>query len=411
VNSDSRPGPAADGGDDAAWNAVLAGLVRGCRDAQPDELPALVNAECAALGFEVTLYLVDHEQRHLWPVPETGRPTPAPLPLPGTPGGRAFISDRTQRSLDRHDNVRLWVPLADGADRLGVAEMRGRTTPQAVERLQRNAEAAVALLAYLIKGKLPHGDVLHQTRRTRPMRASGELLLSLVPPLSFRCRRVLITSILEPCYDVGGDAYDYAVDGSTASFMIIDSMGRGMQAALTSAAVLATTRAARREGADLAEMARAADDALAEQFGNLRFATGVLARLDTIDGRLRYLNAGHPAPILIRPGQPARMLTQGRRLPLGLADGETVMGETRLEPSDRVLLYTDGVTDPRDRDQPATGAAWLAGAAQSATDTGLAASEALRLLARAVISHDEQRRADDATLMLVEWSPAPTGRD
>ncbi|MFI6074187.1 PP2C family protein-serine/threonine phosphatase [Actinoplanes sp. NPDC051343] len=389
----------------SAWNGALADLVRRCRYAQPDELPGVVNACCAAVGVTVTLYLIDHEQRRLWPVPEDGREVPPSLPIDGTPGGRAFTSASTQYTADGRGNVCLWVPMADGAERLGLAEVRGRAAPDGLDFLRRHAETAVALLGQVINGKMSYGDLFHRTRRTRPMQPSSELLLSLVPPLTFRCRRLTITATLEPSYEVGGDAFDYAVHGPDASFMIIDSMGRGMQAALTSAAVLATTRAARRQGLDLHEAARAADAVLAEQFGNLRFATGVLGRLDTVTGRLRYLNAGHPAPILIRAGQAVRTLYQGRRLPLGLSDNPIFIGQEQLRPGDRLLLYTDGVTDPRDREQAGTGAAWLADAARWSFGTGAPAPEALRRLSHTVIRRDGSRKADDATLMVVEWMP------
>jgi phosphoserine phosphatase RsbU/P len=388
-----------------AWNAALAELMRRCRDAQPDELPGLINDCCSALGVTITLYLVDLEQRRLWPVPENGRPTPRSLPLDGTPAGHAVTSNSTRHTVDRDGNVRLWVPLTNGADQVGLAEVVVRAAADRLDRLRHNVETTAALLGQLVNGKMAYGDLMHRTRRTRPMHPSGELLLSMVPPLNFRCRRLVITTILEPCYDVGGDAFDYAVDGPTANFMILDSMGRGMQAALTSAAVLAATRAARREGRDLHEMAGAADDVLAEQFGNLRFATGVLARLDTFTGRLRYLNAGHPAPILIRRGEPVRTLYEGRRLPMGVSDNPIFIGREQLQPGDRLLLYTDGITDPRDREDPASGASWLADAARRSLGARVAAPEALRRLSQAVVPGPGNRKVDDATLMLVEWAP------
>jgi sigma-B regulation protein RsbU (phosphoserine phosphatase) len=419
VTGSSRATPPADTGEEA-WNAALADLVRRCRHAQPDELPGLVNSCCGPLGVTVTLYLVDHEHGRLWPVPEEGRATPRSVAVQGTPGGHAFTTVSTQRTVDRRGTVCLWVPMADGAERLGVAEVSGRPGPGRLEDLQRHAETAVALTAQLLTGRMAHGDMFHRTRRTRTMPPAAELLLSLVPPLTFRCRRLQITTMLEPSYDVGGDAFDYAVDGTTAYFMILDSMGRGMQAALTSAAVLAATRAARRAGRGLADMARAADVMLAEQFGNLRFATGVLARLDTVTGRMRYLNAGHPAPVLLRPGQPVRTLYHGRRMPLGLNDNPILLGVEQLEPGDRLLLYTDGVTDPRDREQPGSGAAWLADAARwslgpdltgpdltgpDLTGPDLTGPEALRRLAQAVIRRGGPHKVDDATLMLLEWPP------
>jgi sigma-B regulation protein RsbU (phosphoserine phosphatase) len=391
--------------DDGAWNAVLADLVRRCADIQPDELGDAANASCAALGIDLTLYLVDHEQRRLWPVPKSGKPVPAPLSLEGTIAGRTFTSVTTHLSVGPAGR-RLWVPMVNGAERVGLAEFHaGRAAPDP-EHVRRNAELVAGLLAQLISAKLPYGDLLHRIRRTHTMHPSGELLLSMLPPLTFGCRRVTITAVLEPCYGVGGDAYDYAVDGSVAYFMILDSMGRGMQAALTSAAVLAATRAARRAGDGLDDMASAADAVVAEQFSQMRYATAVLCELDTVRGLLRYVNAGHPPPSLIRDGRAVRAWGGGRRLPLGLNDADVVVGEEQLHPGDRILLFTDGVTDARDRVEPGSGVRWLTDAARRSAAAGSAAPEALRRLSHAVMGSGGNRRLDDATLMLVEWHPA-----
>lgn len=182
-------------------------------------------------------------------------------------------------------------------------------------RCRRNAELLASLIAHLITAKMPYGDLLPRARRTRPMDPSGELLLSMLPPLTFSCHRMALSAVLEPCHEVGGDAYDYAVDASTARFMIYDAMGRGLQAALTTAAVLAAVRAARRAGGGLSAMAGAADVTLAEQFTQLRFATAILGGLDVDSGVLRYVNAGHPPPILIRRGRVERRRHDDRRYP------------------------------------------------------------------------------------------------
>jgi len=60
---------------------------------------------------------------------------------------------------------------------------------------------------------------------------------------------------------------------------------------------------------------------------------------------LRYLNAGHPEPLLLRDGKVVGALSGGRQLPLGLGGDRTAVSEESLEPGDRLLLYTDGVTE------------------------------------------------------------------
>jgi sigma-B regulation protein RsbU (phosphoserine phosphatase) len=99
---------------------------------------------------------------------------------------------------------------------------------------------------------------------------------------------------------VGGDGFDYTLDGAAAHLLILDGVGKGLSAGLACAVALAAVRATRRDGRGLYDQARAADAALLEQFTDARFATAVLGELHLETGRLRYLNAGHPAPLLLR---------------------------------------------------------------------------------------------------------------
>ena len=103
--------------------AALLRLVEAAHLAPPDRLPALVSEAGAALGVEVTVHVADHEQRRLWPLSPAGPDTPDSLPIDGTLAGRVFQSVRLLPS--EADGVRrLWLPLLDGADRMGVLEVR-----------------------------------------------------------------------------------------------------------------------------------------------------------------------------------------------------------------------------------------------------------------------------------------------
>ncbi|MCA2213230.1 PP2C family protein-serine/threonine phosphatase [Jidongwangia harbinensis] len=386
------------------WDAAVVDLIRRTQLAQPDELVAELNAAVRPLGIAVTVYLVDHEQEQLWPLPERGKPTPPALSIDGSLAGRCFTGVRTYASRDDIEPYRLWVPMVDGSERLGIAEVVAQRPPADAESFRRRCETLMGLLGHLVAVKSPYGDSLHRVRRTRPMSPAAELMLHLLPPLTFSCHRMVISAVLEPCYDVGGDAYDYAVDDQIARFMVFDAMGRGLKAGLTCTAALAATRAARRDGRDLSAMARAADAALQEQFADLRFVTGVLAELDLDTGVLRYLNAGHPPPILLRQGKAVRALRGGRRLPLGIEDDGFEVGAEVLEPGDRLLLYTDGITEAYDRSGERFGLDRLTDLATQGMNALLPAPETLRRLAHTVLEHQGGRPSDDATLMIVEWS-------
>ena len=65
-----------------------------------------------------------------------------------------------------------------------------------------------------------YGDGIDHARRQHPRTLSAELIWQLLPPLTFASEDVLVTGLTEPCYDVGGDVFDYAVTDGVASMAI-----------------------------------------------------------------------------------------------------------------------------------------------------------------------------------------------
>ncbi|WP_117212802.1 PP2C family protein-serine/threonine phosphatase [Allorhizocola rhizosphaerae] len=389
---------------DRLWDRAMTDFLSRAQFALPEELADVANTALAPLRARMTVYLVDHEQRELHPLPHTGQPPHQSLPVDGTLAGRAFSAIQSVKTVETgHASGadRWWLPLLDDTERLGVVELIAGDDGDTLHR----AGLFASLLAHLLATKFPYGDALHRGRRTRNMSASGELLLAMLPPLTFSCPSLVVSAILEPAYDVGGDGFDYAVQSGLARFTVIDAMGRGLQAAITSVTAMSAMRAARRNGLPLAEVAAAGDAALVESFGDMRFATGVLAELDIDTGLLRYVNAGHPPPVLMRRHHAVTELDDARRLPLGLGTGPAEYAETSLEPGDRVLLYTDGVVEARDIQGDQFGVPRLIDMAERGAAAQLPAPETLRRLSHAVLEHQGGPPADDATMMLVEWAP------
>jgi serine phosphatase RsbU (regulator of sigma subunit) len=359
-----------------------------------------VNAAVAPLGLRSRIWLVDYEQIALWPLPEPGRAVPEPIPVTDSLPGRAFARVASMRA----DGDRWWVPMVDGTDRLGVIEIEAPAGAAAdVPDFVRHCELIAGLIGHLLATATMRGDHLEGVRRTQPMSIAAELLWRQLPPLTSSSEQVVMSAVLQPCYEVGGDGFDYALDGTTARIAVLDAAGRGLRAGLACAVALAAIRATRRAGRGLADQAGVADAALAEQFPDARFATAVLADLDVETGRLRYLNAGHPPPLLLRGGRFVGELDRGRRMPLGVGDASAVAEET-LEPGDRLLFYTDGVTEARTATGDRFGRTRLVDEVERHETAGLPAPETLRRLAHAVIRHQPGTPADDATLMLVQWS-------
>ena len=392
----------------AAAAAVFTDLLAATHLSRPSDLAAEAAARARPLDIEdVVLYLVDYEQTTLVPLGGAGVPKRSALRIEGTLAGRTYATSRIYPAdTDHPDRRRLWVPMIDGTDRLGVMEM---TVPLVDGELSRALLTYCERYAHLIGGQLVakglYGDTYERARRSRPMSVAAELQWSLLPPLTFATRGLVVSGVVEPCYRAGGDSFDYAVDDDAAHLAVFDAMGHGLSAACTSAVTLAAYRAARRQGLDLAGMYAEVHRTLAGEFRGDRFSTGVLARLDLDTGRLSWVNAGHPAALLLRGGKLVRELESRPSPPLGMPvdTGPVTVGTEALEPGDRVLFYTDGVTEARTADGEFFTAERLAEFLERQAAAGLPTPETLRRLRLAILAHQDGRLQDDATALLVEW--------
>jgi serine phosphatase RsbU (regulator of sigma subunit) len=370
------------------------------------ELATVFAEEARRIGVDpLALYLLDHEQKCLMPVPSA--PSRVPLPVQGTMAGRAFTSNDILDLEDDDAGRRVWVPLLDGTERLGVAEMtfageRSPLPPALIEACERYAH----LIATAITNKDVYSDYFKLVRRRRPMSMASELLRDLFPPQVLAGEGFLLAALLEPCYDIGGDTYDYAInDGGTLHLAVFDAMGHGLAAAGVAAFALAAYRHSRRRGDGPAMAYTAIDDAVFEQYPTSRFLTGLIAELDVGSGQLRWLSAGHPPPLLVRGGQMVKTLDVKPSPPLGmhLATEAPAIGEETLEPGDMVLLYTDGLTEARRPDGALFTEQRLGEFIERQAAKGLPAPETLRGLREAIIERGEGTLRDDATALLLEW--------
>jgi serine phosphatase RsbU (regulator of sigma subunit) len=267
------------------------------------------------------------------------------------------------------------------------------------------------LISILIVTKNAYGHVFERVRRRRPMTVSSELLWSLTPPLVAGTDDVVVAGLLEPCYDMGGDALDHAIHDDVLHMAVFDAMGHGLAAAGVAAFALSAYRHSRLEGASLPETYAQIDAAVAEQFRGSRFITAVLAQLHLPSGDLRWVSAGHPAPLLLRDGRLVKTLDLPPAPPMGtgLSAVAPVEGAEGLEPGDMVLLYTDGLTEARRPGGELFTAARLGEFIERQAAAGQAAPETLRRLREAIIERGAGALRDDATALLVEWRRGTQG--
>jgi serine phosphatase RsbU (regulator of sigma subunit) len=393
----------------SAYAAALDAVLRRAHLMPPDALDDLTELGARHLGASTAvLWLVDYDQGSL---SRLGGPTGVMterLSVDGSLAGRCF---RTVQLLetDGEGGQRLWVPLLDGLERLGVLEVvLDEDAPPLSDELRSALAQLAHLLAELLVSNSAYTDHYEWARRRQAMSLPAEMQHRLLPPLTFGTDRVVVSGLLAPAYDVGGDAFDYALNGNVAHVAVFDAVGHGLQASLLTNLAVSCYRNTRRAGLDLAAAAAAIDEALEAMFGGERFVTAMLGQLDVDTGVFRWINAGHPATMLLRDGQVVKELQGLPALPLGinglLGGGEAFpVSSEALQPGDRLLLLTDGVDEARNADGAFFGRTRLAEFAAKEASSGLPTPEAMRRLQQAVLRHQVGQLQDDATMLFVEW--------
>jgi serine/threonine protein phosphatase PrpC len=367
----------------------------------PEDLPAAADEAVRRLGAQgCRIHLVTRDQRALRPLLGRGLADEV-LSLEGTVPGRAFRMSEVVASTT--SGARLWVPLLDGTDRLGVLQVEVCDEAD-LESLRRPAVAFASVLAELVVSKSQYTDSYEKTRRAVPMGVPAELLWRQLPPTTFATDRFVVTAQLEPWQKVGGDAFDYSLDGDILHLAVFDGMGHGLGATLLASVALAAYRNARRGGVPLVETAQLVDEVLAEQFGEDSFVTALLARLDLVTGTLSLLSAAHPAPLLVRHGRSVGEVRVEPGFPLGFGARADVLVDVHLQPGDRLLMFSDGVVEARSEGGEFFGLDRLVDLVTRQESGGQPPPETLRRLIGAVLEHQQNMLQDDATVLLLEWA-------
>ncbi|MEV6654355.1 PP2C family protein-serine/threonine phosphatase [Streptomyces sp. NPDC051219] len=384
---------------------MVRALLRASHLSTFEQLPALVAQHADEVGLRrVRIFVADLQQEVLREVTGVGADAGQggqELRIDATLPGRVFQCSQTlSASVDGFPQH--WLPILDGTERLGA--LRVETDDDPSDDDKETMEDLASLVAMLLVSKRPNSDSFARLSRISPMSVSAEMQWTLMPPRAFANRHVTIAAAMEPAYETAGDAFDYALAGHTAHLAVFDAMGHDTAAGLTANLAMATCRNQRRRGASLTEARDVIEQVLIEQFTRSRYTTAILADLDLRTGLLTWLNCGHHPPVLIRGGRWPTNLGCRPTHPLGtdLALPITVCHE-QLEPGDRLLLYTDGITEARDADGNEFGREHFVDFIIRHQADGLPVPETLRRLIRAVLDHHDGKLNDDATVLLCQW--------
>jgi hypothetical protein len=379
---------------------VIGGLLPALDQGLPKDLVPTVHAVLAdaVAAQSVAILLSDYDSDVLRELVAGGGTEGRLFAVDGEGPGEVF---RDQRPRARHEDDAWFVdlPMSLHGERLGVLVVGLLADPPG-EDLECLHQVAT-VLAHVVPRIAWYSDQIERTRRVVPLTLPAEIQWSALPLRAFSCPRFDIAGQLCPAYEVGGDIFDYTMDGDVLQVAALDAMGHGLGASLLGSLAVNALRNNRRAGLPLVDQVRGADRVLFGQHGGDRFVCGAFLRVDTVTGSVDVINAGHPFGALVREGK-ARMIEVPAQLPMGMFE-ETIYEQhaIQLDPGDRVVLVSDGVVEARPVDGEEFGEDRLCARLESMM--GVHAGETVRRLVRELRDWEGDDLRDDITVVVLDW--------
>jgi serine phosphatase RsbU (regulator of sigma subunit) len=238
------------------------------------------------------------------------------------------------------------------------------------------------------------------------LETARKIQFDLVPGEIFRKNDAVVHARMRPANIVGGDYYDVLeLDEKRLAVIVGDVTGKGLPAAMLMASVLGSMRALCSAGLRGCELIAALNRHVCTNPSGDRLVTLFYGELDTTTGEMAYVNAGQNPPILVRSdGRVDRL--QPTAMVLGVMAGAAVESrQVKIEPGDRLLLFTDGFSEAFNKRDEEYGEERLT--ESFARVRTLAPSLVVERLIADVLSFcGSVQPHDDMTLMLVERQPA-----
>jgi serine phosphatase RsbU (regulator of sigma subunit) len=259
-------------------------------------------------------------------------------------------------------------------------------------------------LANVAAAKIENSRLLEENLEKRvleeEMRTAAEIQRGLLPERAPTVPGYGVVGSNRPCRTVGGDYYDFGMDGGRLHFALGDVSGKGTGAALLMTVLRAAVRGHWGVG-EPAEAVTRINRTVCQNVTPGKYVTFFMGRLDPGTGAVEYVNAGHNPPIVVRADGGLDSLTTGGVV-LGLfEEGEYEQAATHLGPGDVLVVFSDGVTETWNRDDVEFGDARLAELIRKGRDldAGALQGEILRELDR---FSEGTKATDDRTLIVIK---------
>ncbi len=277
----------------------------------------------------------------------------------------------------------------------------------AVEAMRRGAKSFVqkpwedVTLLEIVQREVNEGRATRRRDHKQQREAEEARLIQrgLLPTATPQVPGIDLSVTWLPADGVGGDCFDTLGFGNVLGISIADIAGKGLPAALLMSNLQAAVRAFAQDAVSPASINNSINRLLCRNMASGRFATFCYARIEPSARRIVYSNAGHNPPFLIRPDGSVEKLCDGGMV-LGIfPDVAYEQAEMTLDRGDRLLFYTDGITEARNPDGDEYGEDRLADAASGVRANG---AEAIKDAVLADVNgFTTGKFEDDATLIVV----------
>jgi len=185
-------------------------------------------------------------------------------------------------------------------------------------------------------------------KQQRELEEARLIQRGLLPTAMPHIAGLTLSSSWRPANGVGGDCFDVLTFGEHAvGLSIADVAGKGVPAALLMSNLQAAVRAFAQDGTPPASVCASVNRLLCRNMASGRFVTFCYSRIDVAARRLTYSNAGHNPPLLIRADGSMDRLSPGGTVLGVFPENAYEQGELVLAPHDRLVFYTDGISESR----------------------------------------------------------------
>ena len=215
-----------------------------------------------------------------------------------------------------------------------------------------NALGFMMMIAIITYTEKQRSLALEKSRLQSELEVANVIQHSLLPSVNEDypgCKGLEVSAFMEAAKEVGGDFYDvFYVDPTHIAFVIGDVSGKGIPGALFMASSKIILQNCIRDIPELSEAIKTANNALCARNEAEMFVTVWVGILDTVNGTLNFVNAGHNPPVLIRNDQAEFLRQKSGFVLAGLENMKYKVHCIQLEKGDTVYMYTDGVTEAED---------------------------------------------------------------